>query len=135
MQQVLILACCLRSYRRLPSFTYRKEVRSTLNGVSAAAGKVGALIGILGFKPLSDGIGVGPVLILCGAISALALMITEIYVQSDARTERLAEAEALAVENDGTVDASGQDGDAGELQLRNALLPTPRAKPSSVTEG
>ena len=69
-------------------------MRSTLNGVSAAAGKVGALIGILGFKPLSDGIGVGPVLILCGAISALDLMITEIYVQSDARTERLAEAEA-----------------------------------------
>jgi MFS family permease len=42
----------------LPSETYPQECRSSLNGFSAACGKLGAAIGSYGFKPLSVAYGI-----------------------------------------------------------------------------
>ena len=38
----------------LPAQTYDKSVRATLNGISAACGKLGAVAGVYMFGPLSD---------------------------------------------------------------------------------
>ena len=61
----------------LPSVTYSEECRSTLNGLSAAAGKVGAVVGAIIFAPAVDIWGVNVVMICCGFVSLIALVITK----------------------------------------------------------
>ena len=60
----------------LPSVTFSPTCKSTLNGVSAACGKAGALLGALVFQPATDVIGAGPVMIVCGGISIAGLLLT-----------------------------------------------------------
>ncbi|KAL3794517.1 hypothetical protein ACHAW5_001327 [Stephanodiscus triporus] len=61
----------------LPSVTYSEECRSTLNGMSAAAGKVGALVGASVFAPAADNWGVNIVMICCGCVSLVAWALTK----------------------------------------------------------
>jgi len=71
----------------LPSETYPTHVRATMNGFSAAMGKVGAAIGSSTFKPLSmnlDGggdAGVAMVILICGVISLLGVIVTYFFVK------------------------------------------------------
>jgi PHS family inorganic phosphate transporter-like MFS transporter len=60
----------------LPSLTFPQNVRSTFSGASAALGKLGALLGTLAFAPFSSSWGVEPVLVICGAISAISAVVT-----------------------------------------------------------
>ena len=60
----------------LPSVTYGKGCRSTLNGMSAAAGKAGALVGAAAFEPAADYLGDGAVMQMCACVSLLALLVT-----------------------------------------------------------
>ena len=62
----------------LPSVTYSEECRSTLNGISAAAGKLGALVGASIFEPLSDMAGESVVMACCGFVSLIAFVLTKI---------------------------------------------------------
>lgn len=62
----------------LPSVTYSEECRSTLNGMSAAAGKVGALVGASVFAPAADNWGVNIVMICCACVSLVAWALTKI---------------------------------------------------------
>lgn len=64
-----------------PSVTYSKSCRSTLNGVSAAAGKLGALVGSAAFAPAADELGESTVMIFCGCVSLLALVLTKVCVK------------------------------------------------------
>jgi len=64
----------------LPSLTFPSEVCSTLNGISAAMGKLGALVGSSCFEPASKAIGPAKVMIMCGAISILGLLLTVFFV-------------------------------------------------------
>lgn len=48
----------------LPSVTYSNDCRSTLNGISAAAGKLGALVGASAFEPAADAWGESTVMIV-----------------------------------------------------------------------
>lgn len=60
----------------LPSVTYSEECRSTLNGISAAAGKLGALVGARMFAPATDVWGISVVMMSCGAVSLVAWLLT-----------------------------------------------------------
>eukprot|EP00986_Skeletonema_menzelii_P013228 scaffold7559_cov137-Skeletonema_menzelii.AAC.12 len=65
----------------LPSVTYSKNCRSTLNGLSAAAGKLGALCGSAAFAPAAEELGESAVMIFCGCVSLLALILTKFCVK------------------------------------------------------
>mmetsp|Transcript_23305 Transcript_23305/g.44186 ORF Transcript_23305/g.44186 Transcript_23305/m.44186 type:complete len:769 (+) Transcript_23305:3945-6251(+) len=62
----------------LPSVTYSEECRSTLNGISAAAGKVGALVGASVFEPAADMWGENVIMMCCGCVSLLAFVLTKV---------------------------------------------------------
>ncbi|CAM9669015.1 unnamed protein product, partial [Hapterophycus canaliculatus] len=66
----------------LPSLTFPDQVRGSLNGISAAAGKFGALMGSLLFKPAAEVWGVGPVLVMCALFSLAGGLVTLAFVDS-----------------------------------------------------
>jgi len=67
----------------LPSLTFSKSCRSTLNGICAACGKAGALMGATLFAPTAINLGDGVVMIICAVISMLSFILTGIFVSSD----------------------------------------------------
>jgi len=77
----------------LPSETFPPEVRSSLNGFSAACGKAGAAIGAALFKPLSSSLGVPAVLLICGIISLVGVAVTFFFVK-DYRGKNMAGSES-----------------------------------------
>lgn len=64
----------------LPSLVYSPECRSTFNGLSAAAGKLGALTGASLFEPVSDRIGDASVMLICALVAVMALVMTMFFV-------------------------------------------------------
>ena len=59
-----------------PSLVYSPECRSTLNGISAAAGKAGALLGATLFAPTADALGDSDVMLICACVSVMAFGLT-----------------------------------------------------------
>ena len=96
----------------LPSETYPQECRSSLNGFSAACGKLGAAIGSYGFKPLSVAYGIPVVLAICSAVSILGVLCTFFFCE-DRRGKNMAE-------NKSRIYSNIQDAHAG-----TALLSSP----------
>jgi MFS transporter, PHS family, inorganic phosphate transporter len=64
----------------LPSLIFEQEHRATWNGVSAAAGKLGALTGATFFEPAADALGDGSVMIICAAVAIIAFTLTFVAV-------------------------------------------------------
>eukprot|EP00979_Chaetoceros_neogracilis_P015520 scaffold6060_cov141-Chaetoceros_neogracile.AAC.1 len=60
----------------LPSITFSPDCRSTLNGISAASGKTGALFRALLFQPIASKYGDAKVMQLCALTSVFAGFIT-----------------------------------------------------------
>jgi len=73
----------------LPSETFPPEVRTSLNGFSAAMGKTGAAIGASMFLPLANSIGASYVVLICGIISLIGVLVTYFFVE-DRRTKGMA---------------------------------------------
>ena len=67
----------------LPSMTFSPGCRSTLNGVSAASGKVGALIGAIIFEPAAKAFGNSTVMLFCAFLSCIGTLMTLTSVRSD----------------------------------------------------
>lgn len=67
----------------LPSLLYSPECRSTWNGISAASGKMGALLGATLFAPAADKWGDANVMIICSGVAIVALIITWFFVPKD----------------------------------------------------
>jgi len=65
----------------LPAETFPPHIRSTMNGFSAAMGKVGATIGSAAFKPLDSATSLGFTMITCGIVSLLGLVLTFFFVE------------------------------------------------------
>lgn len=65
----------------LPSLVFSPTCRTTLNGVSAAAGKLGALTGATLFEPVAEKYGDAHVMCICSAIAILAFLMTFKFVQ------------------------------------------------------
>merc|ERR1711865_539403 len=81
----------------LPSETFPFEVRSTLNGLSAACGKAGAVVGSAGFKPIVDSYGESTAMGLCAGCAIAGLILTFIFVE-DRRGKGMAGDSMLQVE-------------------------------------
>ena len=60
----------------LPSITFSRPIRSTLNGICAASGKIGALLGAVLFLPLATWVGDAQVILLCACVSIVGAMLT-----------------------------------------------------------
>jgi len=65
----------------MPSLVYSVECRSTFNGISAAAGKLGALTGATLFSPAADSLGDAFVMIICSGIAIVAFFMTKFFVR------------------------------------------------------
>jgi PHS family inorganic phosphate transporter-like MFS transporter len=66
----------------LPSMTFSKGCRSTLNGVCAACGKVGALIGTMIFARAAQHFGEEVVFLACAVVSFVGCIITLLCVSA-----------------------------------------------------
>lgn len=64
-----------------PSLVYSPECRSTRNGISAAAGKTGALLAATMFEPVSQELGDDKVMLICAGVSVLAFAMTRFFVR------------------------------------------------------
>ena len=60
----------------LPSLIFEEEHRATWNGISAAAGKAGALTGATLFEPAADLLGDHVVMLICAGVSLFAFLLT-----------------------------------------------------------
>lgn len=67
----------------LPSMTFSPSCRSTLNGISAASGKVGAILGASLFEPAATHFGNNVVLLICSGLSILGALMTWFGVSPD----------------------------------------------------
>jgi PHS family inorganic phosphate transporter-like MFS transporter len=64
----------------LPASVYDKEVRATMNGVSAACGKSGAVVGAYFFGAVASVIGYPAVMCMCAALSLVGALVTQKYI-------------------------------------------------------
>lgn len=64
----------------LPSMTFSPHCRSTLNGISAACGKLGAMLGASLFEPTAAYFGNNVVLLICSGLSILGAVMTWVGV-------------------------------------------------------
>jgi len=71
----------------LPSLSFSKDCRSTLNGFSAASGKLGALVGSSCFEPLTRIFGNANVMGFCAGLSLVGGVVTYYYVLVDDQNE------------------------------------------------
>ena len=65
----------------LPSETFPSHIRTTLNGFSAAMGKVGATIGSAAFKPMKEAVGLQWTMIVCSFVSLAGLLLSVFFVE------------------------------------------------------
>lgn len=65
----------------LPSLVYSAECRSTFNGLSAACGKLGALVGASLFAPLDKRYKEEFVMAMCAVVALVALLMTALFVR------------------------------------------------------
>lgn len=65
----------------LPSIVFPPAVRSTYSGISAAMGKIGAVVGIYSMKAVLSSWGLAPMMICAGVPSLVAAILTFIFVE------------------------------------------------------
>jgi len=63
--------------------TFSKPCRSTLNGISAASGKAGALFGAILFEPVAITLGNNSVMIICAMLSLFSFILTLFFVSGN----------------------------------------------------
>ena len=71
----------------LPSLIFEEHHRATWNGVSAAAGKLGALTGATLFAPAADTFGDHVVMLICAGVACFAYIITLAAIPSQQQSE------------------------------------------------
>ena len=71
----------------LPSATYPREMRSTMNGLSSAAGKLGAVLGTEVLPILKLNYNLNVVLYFCFCVCVFGGLLTEWAVEDDAKAD------------------------------------------------
>lgn len=71
----------------LPVEVYPTLVRATCHGISAAAGKVGAVIGVVAFSPCEKAFGIEAVLMACGVVCLTGAGFTFFFTPKDLSTD------------------------------------------------
>mmetsp|Transcript_20739 Transcript_20739/g.37983 ORF Transcript_20739/g.37983 Transcript_20739/m.37983 type:complete len:490 (+) Transcript_20739:143-1612(+) len=74
----------------LPAEVYPTLIRATCHGISAAAGKLGAVIGVVAFSPCEQEFGLESVLAGCGVVCIVGALFTYFFT-----TEKVVELEEL----------------------------------------
>ena len=64
----------------IPSEIFPTAVKTTCHGLSAAVGKVGAVVGSAAFPPLKESISLGGILISCSLVALLGLVCTILFL-------------------------------------------------------
>lgn len=110
----------------LPSRTFPRETRATLNGISAAAGKLGAVVGSACFAPIMRDFGLEPVMVVCALVSVIGVLITLRYVKvkGDAGEATFS---AVAV----STTATGGAADSGVFEMADVTTATTEAERES----
>ena len=67
----------------LPAVAFPPEVRSTFHGISAGAGKLGAVVGVFIFPPIADTWGVPAVMTVQALLSLVAAAVTRHFIDDD----------------------------------------------------
>ena len=67
----------------LPSLLYSPECRSTWNGISAASGKLGALLGATLFEPAAHEWGDSCIMLICAALAIFGCFLTYFFVPKE----------------------------------------------------
>ncbi|XP_059445422.1 low affinity inorganic phosphate transporter 1-like [Corylus avellana] len=70
----------------VPAEIFPARLRSTCHGISAAAGKAGAIVGAFGFQYAEKGIGVKSTLIILGVVNFLGIVFTFLVPESKGRS-------------------------------------------------
>jgi PHS family inorganic phosphate transporter-like MFS transporter len=70
----------------VPAEIFPARLRSTCHGISAAAGKAGAIVGAFGFQYAEKGIGVRNTLIVLGVVNFLGIVFTVLVPESKGRS-------------------------------------------------
>eukprot|EP00929_Paragymnodinium_shiwhaense_P069093 TRINITY_DN34853_c0_g1_i3.p2 TRINITY_DN34853_c0_g1~~TRINITY_DN34853_c0_g1_i3.p2 ORF type:complete len:150 (+),score=32.14 TRINITY_DN34853_c0_g1_i3:920-1369(+) len=83
----------------LPSETFPQEVRSSLNGVSAAMGKAGATLGAAAFKPITNAFGASTCFEMCAGVAVMGALLTVFFIE-DRRGVGMAQRSFIANEDD-----------------------------------
>mmetsp|Transcript_25569 Transcript_25569/g.45409 ORF Transcript_25569/g.45409 Transcript_25569/m.45409 type:complete len:461 (+) Transcript_25569:79-1461(+) len=78
----------------LPAEVYPPKVRSTMNGISAALGKFGAIIGTFIYQPIYDAFGMPTLMAVAGSIAMIGAILSYFTVHS--MTQEQADAIAAA---------------------------------------
>lgn len=84
----------------LPSESFPFEVRSSLNGFSAAMGKLGATLGSACFKPIVNSAGTGAVFYLCAGCAGLGVVLTALCI--DDRRGRGMKGQSFVITEEGS---------------------------------
>lgn len=84
----------------LPSMTFSRPCRSTLNGVCAAAGKIGALLGSCVFLPLAARLGNAHVMLLCAMVSVFSAILTFFFTEDVATSDAYKGSKAIRVSSE-----------------------------------
>lgn len=116
----------------IPGEYYPTEVKSTLHGFSAAAGKVGAAIAAMTFPGAVDTIGIPAVMYICASLAMLGGIFTVIFVpkygvdtlrQQQAERMKLFYAESIKMKADsGMADEAGSSSDDSDNETNNNIL-------------
>jgi PHS family inorganic phosphate transporter-like MFS transporter len=69
----------------LPAETYRKDIRSTFNGISAALGKLGAAFGAAIFGPVAIATSYPFVMILCALLSLIGGLLSQNFIKNKSK--------------------------------------------------
>lgn len=70
----------------VPAEIFPARLRSTCHGISAAAGKAGAMVGAFGFQYAEKGLGVKNTLIILGVVNLLGILFTFLVPESKGRS-------------------------------------------------
>ncbi|GLU08169.1 hypothetical protein SLE2022_250930 [Rubroshorea leprosula] len=84
----------------VPAEIFPARLRSTCHGISAAAGKAGAIVGAFGFLYAADYIGVKKTLIMLGVVNILGLLFT--FLVPEPKGKSLEELSGEAEDQNGT---------------------------------
>ena len=70
----------------VPAEIFPARLRSTCHGISAAAGKAGAIVGAFGFVYAQTGIGLRNTLIILGCVNFLGILFTLLVPESKGKS-------------------------------------------------
>ena len=84
----------------LPATMYPREIRSTFNGISAACGKLGAVVGAYLFPSMSLVVSYPPIMVICALVAIAGAALTHFYLDEEDPINQVKRAAPKDIEED-----------------------------------